>query len=77
MSYEELISLCAWLKVRDNVKVLVVLNWKSLKIFGPTVFATDRFDFQTSISSALADITFDGWAFSSVWTLYFRSVPHQ
>ena len=46
MSYEELISLCAWQKVRDNVKVLVVLNWKSLKIFGPTVFATDRFDFQ-------------------------------
>ena len=54
MSYEELISLCAWLKVRDNVKVLVVLNWKSLKIFGPTVFATDRFDFQTSISSAFS-----------------------
>ena len=26
--------------------------------------------FKTSISSALADITFDGWAFSSVWTSF-------
>ena len=37
---------CAWIKVEDNVKLLVVVNRKRLKIFGPTVFAPDRFDFQ-------------------------------
>ena len=37
---------CTWIKVEDNVKLLVVVNRKRLKIFGPTVFASDRFDFQ-------------------------------
>ena len=60
MTYSTLtLRFCTWTKVEDNVKLLVVVNWKRLKIFGPTVFAPDRFDFQNVDLLSWADISFD------------------
>ena len=67
--------LCTWPKFWDNVKVLVVLNWKSLKIFGPTVFAADRFDFQNVDLFSLNWHNFWRMGFfrSLDWVLYFSA----